>query len=92
MSYDPCPVCRRPSTGQCKCPKAHRICASGHEWHNCLAHEDLRIVIGPADHSLGTLECSCLSSKQDGALAYDPVRRQEALRQAAHMEDDPHGG
>jgi len=56
--YNCCPVCGEMSVGCCRCMKSDSQCASGHEWHRCLAHD--KTVLGSSDHSMDTRACSCI--------------------------------
>ena len=59
-----CPICREGATHFCKCPKSDSTCKNGHEWHYCVAHDEIKTVIGPSDHLKPVNECSCLKEEE----------------------------
>jgi hypothetical protein len=56
---DTCPLCGLSYDWRCRCLKGHMKCKNGHEWYLCLAHDKNMVVVGPADHSTSTYECTC---------------------------------
>lgn len=59
---DICPVCSGEAVARCRCLLGDRRCANGHQWHRCQVHG--AVVVGAADHSKGSEECSCKGTKR----------------------------
>lgn len=57
-----CPICSKEAIMQCRCPKADMKCENGHNWHTCAVHGT--VVMGAADHTVPTFECSCLKKNK----------------------------
>lgn len=88
---DTCPMCGTEAVARCRCMIGDRICGNWHHWHLCLAHDNLRVVVGESDHSHPTHECSCPAWLCTMLLPAEPQheRHAEALRLAAVLEGDP---